>query len=254
MVSGQKHYWPLTTGHSFILNLSILDVRTQGKRSFSNLVVFRSAKRAKRKQSMRNIADILAGLSARRELCDDEMRWMMEELVNGRCDDGLAAAFLMGLRVRGETAGEIAVATEVLRRHMIRWNPGRDDVLDTCGTGGDCAGTFNISTATALVLAGIGVPVVKHGNRSASSRSGSADARQPLVSLPRAIPNGPANVSMKRAWPSALRRCFIPLSNMSRRCGGGWVSRRSSTVWVRWRTRLERPANSWASDGPSCWI
>lgn len=93
----------------------------------------------------------------------------------GRCGDVEIASILVGLRARGETAAEIAAAAEVLREHMVPLETGRDDVLDTCGTGGDGAGTVNISTAAALVAAGAGVPVVKHGNRAVSSRSGSAD-------------------------------------------------------------------------------
>jgi anthranilate phosphoribosyltransferase len=121
------------------------------------------------------IATLLQNLVARHDLDEVSLRAVLQEIMAGTCGEAEAAALLIGLRMKGETAGEIATAAQVLREHMIRWAPGRDDVLDTCGTGGDGAGTFNISTATALVVAGAGVPVIKHGNRSVSSRSGSAD-------------------------------------------------------------------------------
>jgi len=126
------------------------------------------------------ISEILQTLLERRELGEAQMRWMMGEMMAGRCPDAEAAAFLIALRMKGETASEIASAARVLRENMLVWDPGFDHVLDTCGTGGDGSGSFNISTATALVAAGAGVPIVKHGNRSVSSRSGSADVLQAL--------------------------------------------------------------------------
>src|SRR6516164_5773443 len=119
--------------------------------------------------------ELLAMLLGRQELTDGQMRGLMQEILLGRHDEGEAAALLIGLRMKGETAGEVAAAAAELREHMVRWDPGLPGVLDTCGTGGDGTGTFNISTATALVAAGAGVPVVKHGNRAVSGHSGSAD-------------------------------------------------------------------------------
>lgn len=121
------------------------------------------------------LRDALNTLNDRRELDAEVLRAWLVDMISGKCDEGTIAALLIALRMKGETAGEIAVAAQVLRDHMIRWDPGIADVLDTCGTGGDGLHTFNISTSTAIVAAGAGVPVVKHGNRSVSSRSGSAD-------------------------------------------------------------------------------
>ena len=120
-------------------------------------------------------ASTLAALLERRDLEGVRVCEMMHGILSGDCGDVETAALLIALRMKGETAEELAAAAAMLREHMVRVDFGRSDLLDTCGTGGDDCGTFNISTATALVVAGCGVPVVKHGNRAVSSRSGSAD-------------------------------------------------------------------------------
>lgn len=120
-------------------------------------------------------ADVLNRLLERRDLDAETMRLVFSDLIAGRCGDVETAALLTALRAKGETAEEIAASARVLREHMVCLGTERPDVLDTSGTGGDGTGSFNISTATALVAAGTGVPVVKHGNRAVSSRSGSAD-------------------------------------------------------------------------------
>src|ERR1700722_2685069 len=119
-------------------------------------------------------ASTLAALVERHDLDGLRMCELMHGLVGGACDDAATAALLVALAMKGETADELATAAAVLREYMIPFHTGRDDHLDTCGTGGDGAGTFNISTATAFVAAAAGAPVVKHGNRAASSRSGSS--------------------------------------------------------------------------------
>jgi anthranilate phosphoribosyltransferase len=124
-----------------------------------------------------------------RDLSSDLIRSAVQDLTAGRFDEAEAAAFLVALRMKGESATELATAVEVLREAMVRLRPSDELALDTCGTGGDGTGTFNISTAVALVVAGAGVRVVKHGNRSVSSRSGSADV---LAALGVGIEGGPA--------------------------------------------------------------
>lgn len=117
----------------------------------------------------------LAALLERRDLPAMHICQLMHGILDGTCGEAETAALLVALRMKGETVDELAGAAAVLREHCLPLAAGRDGVLDTCGTGGDGSCTFNVSTATALVAAGAGVPVVKHGNRAVSSRSGSAD-------------------------------------------------------------------------------
>jgi anthranilate phosphoribosyltransferase len=122
-----------------------------------------------------SIPDVLGQLLAGRDLSASQTERLITEVLAGRIGDAPTAGLLVALRAKGETGEELAAAAGVLRRHMVPLETARVDLLDTCGTGGDATNTFNISTATALVVAATGVPVVKHGNRAASSRSGSAD-------------------------------------------------------------------------------
>lgn len=112
------------------------------------------------------------------DLPQEMMDRAISDLTVGQVDDALASTFLVALRMKGESPEEIAVAVNVLRRTMNRLETNQKTVIDTCGTGGDDAGTFNISTASALVVAACGLSVVKHGNRAVSSKSGSADVLQ----------------------------------------------------------------------------
>ena len=121
------------------------------------------------------VEDILGRLSSGEDLGREEMRSSIEMIMGGHWEDSHIATLLMGLRHKGETINEIAGAAEAMRHHMTQIPTQRNDVLDTCGTGGDASGTFNISTAAALVAAAAGVPVAKHGNRAITSKTGSAD-------------------------------------------------------------------------------
>jgi anthranilate phosphoribosyltransferase len=115
------------------------------------------------------------------DLTPGEATRVMEEIMTGRATHAQIAAFITALRMKGETETEIAAFARVMRDCAIILRPVVSGTLvDTCGTGGDHASTFNISTAAAFVAAGAGVPVVKHGNRSVSSRCGSADVLEAL--------------------------------------------------------------------------
>ena len=110
-----------------------------------------------------------------RNLDGAQMTGVMHSIMTGECTPSQVGGFLVGLRMKGETVEEIAAAATVMRRLATQVEVDRTHLVDTCGTGGDARGTFNISTASAFVAAGAGARVAKHGNRSVSGRSGSAD-------------------------------------------------------------------------------
>ena len=116
-----------------------------------------------------------------REIFHEEMLALMRQIMSGEISPTLIAAITIGLRVKKETIGEIAAAAQVMREFATKVEvPDHAHLLDTCGTGGDSAHTFNISTAAALVAAAAGGKVAKHGGRSVSSKSGSADVLEAL--------------------------------------------------------------------------
>jgi anthranilate phosphoribosyltransferase len=122
------------------------------------------------------LTDLLDG----RDLSRDEARAVMGSIMDGEATPAQIGGFLVALRLKGETADEIAGCAEAMREHVLAVRPQRDDLVDTAGTGGDGARTFNISTAAALVAAAAGAGVAKHGNRAVSSSSGSADVLEAL--------------------------------------------------------------------------
>jgi anthranilate phosphoribosyltransferase len=126
------------------------------------------------------IQDALGRLLDGHDLSLDEARAVMNEIMEGEATPAQIGGFLVALRLKGETPDEIAGCAEAMRAHVVAVRPKRADLVDTAGTGGDKAGTFNISTAAALVAAAAGAGVAKHGNRAVSSRSGSADVLEAL--------------------------------------------------------------------------
>jgi anthranilate phosphoribosyltransferase len=136
----------------------------------------------------------------RQSLSREDAHAVMTEILTGKCSDAQIAALLVALHMKGETVEEIVGFAEAIRAAAVPLklhgdsvldasDTGRDALVDTCGTGGDASGTFNISTATAFVVAGAGVRVAKHGNRSVTSKCGSADVMEALgvnINLPAA--------------------------------------------------------------------
>ncbi len=119
--------------------------------------------------------EILGRVSGGLDLSMSEMSSTIDAIMSGEWQDEQIALLLTALHKKGETVEEIAGAADAMRHHMTRIRSDHDALLDTCGTGGDVSGTFNISTAAAIVIAAAGVPVAKHGNRRVTSRTGSAD-------------------------------------------------------------------------------
>jgi len=122
------------------------------------------------------LAELLEG----RQLSREQAREVMDEIMRGEATQAQIGGFLIALRLKGETADEIAGCAEAMRDHVLPVRPQRDDLVDTAGTGGDGASTINISTAAAIVAAAAGAGVAKHGNRAVSSASGSADVLEAL--------------------------------------------------------------------------
>jgi len=126
------------------------------------------------------IQEALAQLLDGQDLTRAEARDVMNQIMSGEATPAQMGGFLVALRLKGERADEIAGCAEAMREHVLAVRPRRDDLVDTAGTGGDGARTFNISTTAALVAAAAGAGVAKHGNRAVSSASGSADVLEAL--------------------------------------------------------------------------
>lgn len=126
------------------------------------------------------IGRTLEALVRGEDLSVGEARHLMGVLMSGELDKTQIAAILIALRIKGETVAEISGFAAAMREKAVSISPRCDGLVDTCGTGGDARNTFNVSTATALVAAAMGIPVAKHGNRAVSSQCGSADVLEAL--------------------------------------------------------------------------
>ncbi|MBM3682498.1 MAG: anthranilate phosphoribosyltransferase, partial [Actinobacteria bacterium] len=124
-------------------------------------------------------SEIFSVLKNKTDLTSQQSTWAMNTIMSGAAKDTEIKEFLLSLNDKGESASEITSFVEVLLQHGVKLEV-TNNAVDTCGTGGDSLSTVNISTAAALVVAGCGIPVVKHGNRAASSKSGSADVLETL--------------------------------------------------------------------------
>lgn len=126
------------------------------------------------------IKEAITKLVDKIDLNESEAEAVMEEIMSGQATQAQIASFLTALRIKGETVEEITGSARIMRNKATRINVNDPNVVDTCGTGGDRSHTFNISTAAAFVVAGAGITVAKHGNRSVSSKCGSADVLKAL--------------------------------------------------------------------------
>jgi anthranilate phosphoribosyltransferase len=122
-----------------------------------------------------NMQEAIKAVTECQNLSSDDMTAVMRLIMTGEATPAQVGGFLIGLRMKGETAEEVAAAASVMRELATKVDVDRKHLVDTCGTGGDASGSFNVSTASAFVVAAAGGRVAKHGNRSVSSKSGSAD-------------------------------------------------------------------------------
>jgi anthranilate phosphoribosyltransferase len=158
---------------------------------------------------------VLTDLIAGAELSGEQASWAMRQVMTGEASPGQIGAFLVGLRGKGVTGPEVAafVAAMLEHAHLLE---GAADSVDTCGTGGDGVGTVNISTMAAIVVAGTGRRVVKHGNRAASSKSGSADVLEAL-GIPLDLAPEAVGECLQRA---GITFCFAPTFHPAMRFAG----------------------------------
>ena len=173
-----------------------------------------------------------------KDLTQAESTEAFDLIMSGQATPAQIGAFIVALRMKGESVDEVAGGAMSMRRHAVFIDAGGLPVVDTCGTGGDRSGTFNISTTAAFVVAGAGVPVAKHGNRAITSQCGSADLLMALG----------VNIEVN---PEVVEECirevgigflYAPKLHPAMKYAMGprknWASARSSTCWGR--SRIQR--------------
>ena len=170
------------------------------------------------------LTDTITHIETGTNLSQQEMAETIDLVMQGICAEDDIRAFLLALVAKGETVAEIAGAAGAMRKHMTVLESSRDDLVDTCGTGGDGSGTFNISTAAAIVAVGSGIAVAKHGNRSITSKTGSADVLNELgVNIEASV-----DVMQQSLDEVGICFCFAPLFHPAMRHVG--IVRRSIEV------------------------
>lgn len=162
------------------------------------------------------VASVLDRVTSGAKLSEVESEYVMEAIFTGRATSAQIAGFLVALKMRGESVEELVGMARIMRTHAVKLNVNVSDCFDTCGTGGDGAQTFNVSSVTAVVLAGAGVRVAKHGNRSVSSRSGSADLFEAFGVNVEATPSVVAQCLMK----ARIAFCYAPTFHPSMKHAG----------------------------------
>jgi anthranilate synthase/phosphoribosyltransferase len=170
-------------GHQLLRNFLEGDRRPQTADSATRFLstVYCSSSTSNGGGKPMSIKEAIAKVMERQDLTEVEAEAAMTQIMEGQATPAQIGAFLTALRMKGESVAEIAGCARAMRRSAVPVHPSRAQlVVDTCGTGGDGSGTFNISTTAAFVVAGAGQPVAKHGNRSVSSRCGSADVLEAL--------------------------------------------------------------------------
>lgn len=188
---------------------------------------------------------VLGRLVARRDLTADEATLALGEVLAGAATDAQIASFVTALRSKGETVQEMTGLVRAMLDHAEPLPvPRPEDVVDTCGTGGDRSRSINVSTIAALVVAGAGARVCKHGGRAASSATGSADVLEALGVVIDLGPDGVARCIDEVGMGFCSRRAFIPPCATPSPCAASSVSRRSSTSSAPWPTRRAHACRS----------